>query len=621
MKKILPFVLVLLLCLSGLGTVAGAAECCEDSATWWYYYEEYHMGICITCGSTKVPMDQHSFENGVCRVCGFAPCPDGVHTPGGEDGHECAYCHVLTDCVDNNGDGICDICGKRACNCTNCQWVPDGDGHKLVCLDCGNVLMQEDKHIFDSTTGSTNCLNCGIACPHRNTADESTPQEHFVRCMDCWEVLVEHGPHNLVDGVCTICNYGGCDHNDGKFDVSYNNIYHELICTLCQKVVVPWTVHEFGADGVCTACQFVRCEHGTLEEAKDVTLLFDTKYHWYRCNLCEYLYAEQEPHDMVSGVCTICGAKPCADGIHISNAEVFPHTCRNCRLILGCRDLNGDCLCDDCGLEQHNMLTETTENAHQRTCLSCSYCTGWMPHYDFDGYVGCDDCGYGKPKPEEKVEIADNTPETEVKLPVDSLLTDEEREQIAGGVNVEVKVDIRNADETVSQEDKAVVTAVVEQAQSQQVVMYLDIDLSKTVGEAEAASIRETVEMITITITIPAEYLAENRSYSVIRVHDGVATELYDLDSDPNTITIQTDRFSVYALSYRDAAPDNKDPVNGPEQEKPNESDGDKKEDQKDEPKPAGLRVGAVVGVAAAVLVIACIAVVFLTRKKGSSAP
>ena len=38
--------------------------------------------------------------------------------------------------------------------------------------------------------------------------------------------------------------------------------------------------------------------------------------------------------------------------------------------------------------------------------------------------------------------------------------------------------------------------------------------------------------------------------YSIIRCHDGVCTLLEDLDTNPDTITIKTDRFSTYAVVY-----------------------------------------------------------------------
>ncbi len=84
--------------------------------------------------------------------------------------------------------------------------------------------------------------------------------------------------------------------------------------------------------------------------------------------------------------------------------------------------------------------------------------------------------------------------------------------------------------------------------------MYLDINLLKTVGTADPAAITNTKEMVTIVIDIPQELQGSDRVFSVIRVHDGVPTELKDMDNDPKTVTIQTDRFSTYALVY--AEPD-----------------------------------------------------------------
>lgn len=42
------------------------------------------------------------------------------------------------------------------------------------------------------------------------------------------------------------------------------------------------------------------------------------------------------------------------------------------------------------------------------------------------------------------------------------------------------------------------------------------------------------------------------RKFKVIRVHKGTATVLDDMDDNENTVTIETDRFSTYALAYQD---------------------------------------------------------------------
>ena len=60
---------------------------------------------------------------------------------------------------------------------------------------------------------------------------------------------------------------------------------------------------------------------------------------------------------------------------------------------------------------------------------------------------------------------------------------------------------------------------------------------------------------IHITIQIPEEYRnVSGREFSIIRLHGDTVTVLEDLDDDPNTITISTDEFSLYALAYTDGA-------------------------------------------------------------------
>ena len=51
----------------------------------------------------------------------------------------------------------------------------------------------------------------------------------------------------------------------------------------------------------------------------------------------------------------------------------------------------------------------------------------------------------------------------------------------------------------------------------------------------------------------------------MLRVHDGETVLLPDLDNDENTVTIETDKFSTYALVYRDnaSAPGSDNPSTG----------------------------------------------------------
>lgn len=57
-----------------------------------------------------------------------------------------------------------------------------------------------------------------------------------------------------------------------------------------------------------------------------------------------------------------------------------------------------------------------------------------------------------------------------------------------------------------------------------------------------------------LKLRVPERLLMAGRTFAVLRVHDGETVLLPDLDNDANTVTIETDRFSTYALVYRDNA-------------------------------------------------------------------
>ena len=53
-----------------------------------------------------------------------------------------------------------------------------------------------------------------------------------------------------------------------------------------------------------------------------------------------------------------------------------------------------------------------------------------------------------------------------------------------------------------------------------------------------------------ITITIPEDYAGRD-SYHILRLHNGVVDVLETTyDSENNTLTFETDRFSTYAVAY-----------------------------------------------------------------------
>ena len=151
-----------------------------------------------------------------------------------------------------------------------------------------------------------------------------------------------------------------------------------------------------------------------------------------------------------------------------------------------------------------------------------------------------------------------NAPATDISTPAeelkDMLLTDEEKQQVQNGTNIRIVLEVQDAGNTVSSSDKE---AVAQALNGYTVGQYLNIDLYKLAG-TDRTDIHETAKKIKIVIAVPEALRnadsSKTRTFAVVRVHDGRAELLADLDGSADTITIETDRFSTYAIVYQDTA-------------------------------------------------------------------
>lgn len=101
----------------------------------------------------------------------------------------------------------------------------------------------------------------------------------------------------------------------------------------------------------------------------------------------------------------------------------------------------------------------------------------------------------------------------------------------------EVKEEIKKIEETLDKE-----TAVAS---------FLDLSILIKTGDTTLGNISETKEELTFQVAIPKELLKENRIFDIIRIHDGVVKKLDSKVSD-GILTFTTDKFSTYALVYKD---------------------------------------------------------------------
>lgn len=64
--------------------------------------------------------------------------------------------------------------------------------------------------------------------------------------------------------------------------------------------------------------------------------------------------------------------------------------------------------------------------------------------------------------------------------------------------------------------------------------------------------ITELAKPMTFTVAIPSDLIQADRTFFIVRIHDGVAERLDTVMNQDNTLTFQSDKFSTYALGYVD---------------------------------------------------------------------
>ena len=137
-------------------------------------------------------------------------------------------------------------------------------------------------------------------------------------------------------------------------------------------------------------------------------------------------------------------------------------------------------------------------------------------------------------------------------------ITAEELAQIADGASVDIVLTVKEAN--VSDEVKA---AMAQAAKGYTIGQYLDISLFKymTVNGSQQAGVplHTTRDALTISVVVPDALIntnsAVNRTYCIVRNHEGTITVLdAAFDAAGKTLTFKTDRFSVYAIAYKDTS-------------------------------------------------------------------
>ena len=134
----------------------------------------------------------------------------------------------------------------------------------------------------------------------------------------------------------------------------------------------------------------------------------------------------------------------------------------------------------------------------------------------------------------------------------------DELAQIADGASVDIALTVKEANASAE-----IKTAMAQAAKDCTIGQYLDISLFKymTVNgkQQDGVALHTTKNALTISVAVPDALIntnsAVNRTYCIVRNHEGTITVLdAAFDAASKTLTFKTDRFSDYAIAYKDTA-------------------------------------------------------------------
>ncbi len=570
------------------GTIITAQTSTSATGHKWSYMHNAlkHWQVCTEC-SMSGTMSGHNWNSGTVKT----PATEYVE---GEMLHTCTIC----------GETKTEVIAKLPhTHKWSTEWSSDGNNHWHVCTECnahdsdaahnwgtGTVTVQPT--CTRTGTRTFTCSDCNAAKtetePMAAHTEETIPEVNAT----CTEVGLTEGKK------CTVCNAVTVEQTTVDalgHDWDEGTVTEEPDCT--ETGVKTFTCKRTGCGATQTETV---AANGHTEETiptVDATCTATGLTEGKKCMVCNTVTVEQttvdalghdwdegtvtkEPDCTETGVKTFtckrtgCGATQtetiAANG---HTEETIPEVAATCTEV-GLTEGKKCSVCNTIFLEQTVVATiehiwdagvvttpptESTPGIKKFTCTVCG--TSKTESIPMGKITTDSKTGEGAPV------TNINTPSEEL---IEAALSSEEKNIIKDGTDINIILKVDDASETVPEKDKQKVETAISKLSDYTLGQYLDVNLLKIIGETQE-KITETKALIKVTFEIP-QALRGNTGYSVVRVHDGETTVLEDEDNDPDTVTIETDKFSTYALVHKKAATPG-DHTSTPSDSKPTESD------------------------------------------------
>ena len=291
--------------------------------------------LCNVCG-TKISECTNDNSDHTCDLCGaiLSECTDE------NNDHACDICEEKTECTDENSDHACDICGeKTVCADENSDHTCDICGEKTECSD-DNLDHKCDVcgNQLSECNDENNDHYCDI-CEIKIT--ECTDENCDHKCDIC-EITVSECRDDNKDHTCDICtaNFGEC--NDSDYDhlcdygcgKKFGNCEDKNLDHKC----------DYGCDKVLGEHVDVNLDHFCDYGCNDVIGACEDKNLDHKCDYgCDKIQGEHIDINL-DHVCDY----GCNDVIGVCEDKNLDHMCDyGCHKIHGAHvDANYDHICD-----------------------------------------------------------------------------------------------------------------------------------------------------------------------------------------------------------------------------------------------------------------------------------
>ena len=229
------------------------------------------------------------------RQCTADGCTEGVETDNCIDedkNHICDICgNIISNHEDANQDHVCDLCGKVISN------HEDADNNH-ICDYCGKVISNHEDADKDHI-----CDHCGKVISNHEDADNN----HI--CDYCDKVISNHEDANK-DHVCDYCGKVFSNHEDADED---------HVCDYCGKVIT----NHIGGNKTCrdkAVCEACGKSYGELDPnnhtdlkhfpAKAATEDSEGNIEYWYCSGCNKYYREKDGTKEIKKANTVTAKLP-----------------------------------------------------------------------------------------------------------------------------------------------------------------------------------------------------------------------------------------------------------------------------------------------------------------------